>query len=88
MARSQKLSQDDESSSTDRLLRVVIALLLRQLGDGSFSLKQQIEILSDLGMGPTEIGKTLGRTTTHVTKELAGLRKKGRSGTKGEPYRG
>jgi hypothetical protein len=64
-----------EERSTDRLLRVVIALLLRQKEDGAPSLKRQIEILSDLGMRPVEIAETLGRTSRHVNKELTALRK-------------
>lgn len=80
MAKNQGNSGTDEKESTNRLLRVVVALLLRQLDDGSLSLRQQIEILSGLGLGATEIGKTLGKTTTHVSKELAGLRKRKKKG--------
>ncbi len=40
------------------------------------TLKEKIAFLDRAGIGPTEIGKVLGRTTTHVSKELAGLRKK------------
>ena len=66
---------DNGNESTDRLLRVIVALLVRQKeGDGT-SLKRQVEILSDLGMRPVEIAETLGRTPTHVSKELAGIRK-------------
>ena len=64
-----------ESDSTNQLLRVIIALLLEQ-SDSHPTLKEKIAFLDRSGMGPTEIGKVLGRTTTHVTKELAGLRKK------------
>jgi hypothetical protein len=61
--------------STDRLLKVIIALLLRQKEEQIVSLKRQIEILDDLGMRPVEIAETLGRTPTYVNKELAGIRK-------------
>ncbi len=40
--------------------------------------KEKIAFLDRAGIGPTEIGKVLGRTTTHVSKELASLRKKKR----------
>ena len=63
-----------EMESTNQLLRVIIALLLDQ-SESHSTLKKKIELLDRAGMGPTEIGKVLGRTTTHVTKELAGLRK-------------
>ena len=65
----------DSTASTDRLLKVIIALLLRQKEEESVSLKRQIEILNDLGMRPVDIAETLGRTTTYVNKELSGLRK-------------
>ncbi len=61
--------------STNRLLRVMIALLLRRKEESSPSLKQQIETLNDLGLRPAEIAEILGRTSTHINKELSGLRK-------------
>ncbi len=69
------------AESTNRLLRVVIALLLRQGLEPLSTLRQQIEMLDGLGLGPTEIAKIIGRSTTYVSKELAGIRKgkRGRS---------
>jgi hypothetical protein len=64
-----------ERTSTDRLLQVIIALLLRQKEDQVVSLKRQIEILQDLGMRPVEIAETLGRTSTYINKELSNIRK-------------
>jgi hypothetical protein len=61
--------------STNRLLRVMIALLLRRPEEGVPSLKQQIAVLDDLGLRPSEIAEILGRTPTHINKELSGLRK-------------
>jgi hypothetical protein len=61
--------------STNRLLRVIIALLLRRKDEQTQSLKQQIEILNDLGLRPSEIADILARTSTHINKELSGLRK-------------
>ena len=60
--------------STNRLLKVIIALLLRGSEEAP-NLRQQIEILADLGLKPVEIADILGRTNTHVNKELSGIRK-------------
>lgn len=68
-------TSDDGSTSTNRLLGVMIALLLRQGQNGPPSLKQQIETLNDLGLRPFEIASILGRSSTHVNKELTGIRK-------------
>lgn len=60
--------------STNKLLKVMIALLLRG-GEDSPSLKEQIYILYDLGLKPLEIAEILGRPNTYINKELSGLRK-------------
>jgi site-specific recombinase XerD len=64
--------------STNRLLKVVIALMLRPKDDKPMSLRQQIEVLYGLGIRPAEIAEILGRTATHVNKELSvsGIRKR------------
>lgn len=64
-----------EIESTNQLLRVIIALLLEQ-SESHPTLKEKVAFLDRAGMGPTEIGKILGRTTTHISKELAGLRRR------------
>ena len=61
-------------SETNRLLKVIVALLMRS-GDQQMSLRQQIETLSSLGMRPKEIAEILGKTGTHINKELSGIRK-------------
>jgi hypothetical protein len=70
----------DSSSldQTNRLLKVIIALMLRPKEDRPISLKQQIEVLYGLGIRPTEIAEILGRTPGHVNKELSisGIRKR------------
>jgi len=66
--------------STDRLLRVIVALLVRQGEQEVAPLKRQIEILDSLGMRPVEIAETLGKTPTHVNKELVGIRKRSKRG--------
>jgi len=62
--------------TTNKLLKVIIGLLLRPKSDMALTLKEQIEILDRLGLRPIEIAEVLGKTNTHVTKELAGIRKK------------
>ena len=71
--------QQDPMESTNRLLRVIIAVLMRG-GETPMPLRQQIEILSGLGLRPVEIAEILGKTATHINKELSGLRKR----TKGD----
>lgn len=81
MARKSAVSGLDEGpASTNKLLGVMIALLLRQNQDGPPSLKQQIETLNDLGLRPSEIASILGRSSTHVNKELTGIRKSKKKG--------
>ena len=63
------------TESTNRLLRVIIALLLRGKQDVTPTLRQQIEILDDMGLKPAEIAEILGRTSKYVSKELSGIRK-------------
>ena len=53
----------------------MLALLVRRDGEQVLTLKQQVETLNKLGMRPTEIAATLGKTPTHISKELAGIRK-------------
>ena len=59
----------------DKPLRVIVALLLRRKDEKTLTLRQQIEILSDLGIKPAEIAEILGRTNTYINKELSGIRK-------------
>jgi len=66
---------ENELESTNRLLRVIVALLIRRREEPVLTLRQQIEILSDLGTKPTEISKILGRTNTYINKELVGIRR-------------
>jgi hypothetical protein len=60
---------------TNKLLRVIVALLLRGKSEEPLTLRQRVEILSDLGLKPAEIASVLGRTNTYVNKELSGIRK-------------
>lgn len=62
--------------TTNRLLRVIIALLLRREDENTLTLRQQIGTLHDLGIKPSEIADILGRTSTYINKELSGIRKR------------
>jgi hypothetical protein len=53
----------------------MIALLVRRAEDAPASLKQQIEILYGLRLRPSEIAEILGRSATHINKELSAIRK-------------
>ena len=61
--------------STNRLLRVIVALLLRRRDEQMLTLRQQIEALDDLGLRPAEMALILGRTNSYINKELSGIRK-------------
>jgi IS30 family transposase len=61
--------------STNKLLRVIIALILKRKDPDTFTLRQQIEILNDLGLKPLEIAEILGRSNTYINKEISRLRK-------------
>jgi len=65
-----------EVESTNRLLRVMVALLLRQREEDATTLRQQIQVLDDLGLKSAEIAAILGRTSGYISKELSGIRKK------------
>jgi hypothetical protein len=65
----------DTLESTNKLLKVIVALLLRGKSDEPLNLRQRIEILADLSLKPAEIAEILGRTNTYVNKELSGIRK-------------
>jgi hypothetical protein len=67
--------EKEDFESTNKLLRVIIALLLRRKDADILTLRQQIEILNDLGLKPAQISEILGRTNTYINKELSGIRK-------------
>ncbi len=64
-----------EGESTERLLRVVIALLVRKKEPQVLTLKEQIALLDGLGLRPVEIAGVLNRRAKYVGKELVGIRK-------------
>jgi len=67
--------EKDTIQSTNRLLKVIVALLLRQGSEDMPTLRDQIKILAELGIKPTEIAEIIGRTSTYINKELSGIRK-------------
>ena len=58
-------------------LDVLAALLLKLIPKNSEgpSLKEQIALLSGLGVRPIDISKIIGRSPGHVTKELVDINK-------------
>lgn len=83
-------NEENQEKSTlfelNKRLGVVISLLLRMtpVGGKILSLKGQVKVLSDLGVRPKDIADILGRTQTHISKELAGLRKNKKGSKKHE----
>jgi hypothetical protein len=65
----------DLLKSTNKLLKVIVALLLRGKTDEPLNLRQRVQILDELGLKPVEIAEILGRTGSYVNKELSGIRK-------------
>ena len=55
--------------STNRLLKVMIALMLRGQEENTPTLRQQVKTLSELGMKPIEIAEILGKSSGYVNKE-------------------
>lgn len=66
----------DSLESTNKLLKVIIALLLRRKEEEALTLRQQIEILHGLGLKPSEIAEILGRSNIYINKELSVSRRR------------
>lgn len=60
---------------TNKLLRVIVGLLIRQKLDQTSTLREQISMLGEFGLSPTDIAATIGRSSNYVNKELFELRK-------------
>lgn len=75
------MKHDVDWEEISKRLGVIIALLLRSISRESdgLSLRDQVKLLSELGMRPKDIAEILGRTQGYVSKELVSLRKKGKS---------
>ncbi len=73
------ISQTNELlNELNKRIGVMISLLLRivQQEKSSISLKDQVRILDNLNLRPRDIAAILGRTSSHINKELAGIRKR------------
>jgi len=70
-------TESKDIGEVSKRLDLVIALLLRGLPGkaDAVPLREQIQILSDLGLRPKDIARILGRSQTYVGKELSNLRK-------------
>jgi hypothetical protein len=56
----------------NRNLEVIIGLLLRTLPDSeAASLRDRALMLAAMGMRPNEIARALGKTASHINKELS-----------------
>ena len=73
-----------ELQQLNKNIEVVIALLLRTVSRDTnpLPLKDQIAILDGLGLRPTSIADIVGKTRTHVNKELVGIRRAARKKTR------
>lgn len=72
-----ELQIGEELRQLNKNTEVVIALLLRLISreNASLSLKEQIQVLDELGVRPISIARMVGRTQKHVGKELVGIRR-------------
>jgi DNA-binding CsgD family transcriptional regulator len=75
------MPENEQLIELNKRLGVIVALLLRSLpkSTDSLSLRDQIQLLSELGVRPKDIADILGRTPTYVSKELTTLRKSNRA---------
>jgi hypothetical protein len=56
----------------NRNLEVIIGLLLRSLPDSEAgSLRDRILMLTAMGMRPNEMARALGKSASHINKELS-----------------
>lgn len=60
---------------TNKLLKVIIGLLVRNKQEKAATMRDQIGILAGLGLAPSEVAEILGRSGNYVNKELSEIRK-------------
>jgi hypothetical protein len=77
MARMETIDEKSVFQELNRNMEVVIALLLRSLSrdTNNLQLKEQIAILDGLGVRPISIARIVGKTPSHVSKELVAIRR-------------
>lgn len=70
-------STNEPLEELNKRLGVIISLLLRMVDErkSSISLKEQVKILDSLSLRPRDIAAILGRTSSHINKELSGIRR-------------
>jgi DNA-directed RNA polymerase specialized sigma24 family protein len=62
----------DDSAQTSALLRAAVALLAAQYGASQSEGARPVEVvLAESGLGPSEIGRILGKKANTVTKTLS-----------------
>ncbi len=68
---------NDHIKEINDRLGVIISLLFRMVpqAKSQISLKEQVELLNNLGLRPKDIATILGRTASHINKELVGIRR-------------
>lgn len=68
---------EKDTEQLGQKLDTIIALLLRMVPRNveSISLKDQIRILTGIGVRPVDIARITGKTQSHINKELASIRK-------------
>lgn len=71
------MAKENDTSGLNKRLGVIIALLLKTIPKSSdgISLRDQVQLLADLGVRPKDMAEILGRSQTYVNKELVSLRK-------------
>ncbi len=70
------MSDSDILKSMDTKLTVILKLLALNVAKGR-TFSEQIEMLHNAGMSPSEIASCLGKTSNNVRVALHSLRKKG-----------
>lgn len=61
--------------SVNKRLGVLINIFLRNTDRGTLKVRDQVEILNDLGLKPKEIAEILGKSQSYVGKELVSIRR-------------
>ena len=72
-----KSSNGGPLDELNKNVEVMIALLLRGISRDTraLSLKDQIALLDGLGVRPVSIARIVGKTQSHVNKELVSIRR-------------
>lgn len=69
-----EMHSEDIKNLCKRLDALIFILLNKQIGEAML-LKDQVKMLDNLSFRPIEIAAILGKTQTHISKELATIRK-------------